>query len=346
MDNIAHYFDNKYILIFSISTILLIMNLFTNKVVFYFLHIFFDKTKTNVDLLVLEALKKPITSLYFLLILYFVQNIFEIQELSIILKTLFAILIFWTLHRLIEPFKEFIYELSDKFDKNISEGITNFIIKTLKFFNFFFAFAVVLQTWGFNVTGFLASLGIGGLAFALAAKDTAANLFGSLVIFGDKPFQIGDWIVTDKVEGVVEDIGIRSTKIRRFDQALVNVPNANIANSSIVNYTKMGKRRIKMNIGLTYSTTSEQMQSIVTEIREMLNFHEDIHKDTIFIYFTDFNDSNLGIFCYFFTNTTNWGEFMRIKEDINLKIISIVQKNRASFAFPSQSIYIENSEKA
>ena len=206
-------------------------------------------------------------------------------------------------------------------------------------------FVVVLQGWGYNVTGFVASLGIGGLAFALAAKDTASNLFGSLVIFGDKPFEIGDWIKSDEVEGVVEDIGIRSTKVRTFAQALVNVPNANLANSAIINWSRMGKRRIKMNIGLTYDTSELQMRNILKDIRDMLTKHKDIHQSTIYIYFTDYNDSSLGIFCYFFTNTIKWGEYMSVKEEINLLIMKIIEDNGAFFAFPTQTIQIESDNR-
>ncbi|MFA6789849.1 MAG: mechanosensitive ion channel family protein, partial [Arcobacteraceae bacterium] len=126
---------------------------------------------------------------------------------------------------------------------------------------------------------------------------------------------------------------------------IVTVPNAVLANSAILNWSRMGKRRIKMSIGLTYSTTAFQMQTIVKEIRRMLEHHDDIHQETIFIYFTDFQDSSLGIFCYFFTQTTNWGEYMSVREDVNLKIMEIVEKNNASFAFPSRSIYIETQQE-
>jgi MscS family membrane protein len=191
----------------------------------------------------------------------------------------------------------------------------------------------------------LASLGLVGMAIALAAKDTVANLFGSLVIFSDKPFKIGDWIKTSNAEGIVEAVGIRSTKIRTFAQALISVPNASLANNEILNWSKMGKRRIKMDLGLTYGTTTKQMNAILRDIRDMLQDDIQVHQETIHIYFTDFNDSSLGIFCYFFTKSTNWAEYMRVREEINLKIMRIVEKNDSSFAFPTQSIYIENNEE-
>jgi MscS family membrane protein len=191
----------------------------------------------------------------------------------------------------------------------------------------------------------LASLGLVGMAFALAAKDTAANLFGSLVIFFDQPFKVGDWIKTPIVEGTIESIGIRSTKVRTFAQGLVTVPNALLANSAILNWSKMGKRRIKMNIGLTYDTKSSQIEKITSDIKNLLKNHKDIDQESTYIYFTKFEDSSLNIMCYFFTKTTNWDKFMSIQEKINFEIMKIVENNNSNFAFPSRSIYLENSKE-
>jgi MscS family membrane protein len=201
----------------------------------------------------------------------------------------------------------------------------------------------ILQVWGINVTALVASLGIGGLAFALAAKDTIANLFGSFSLLADKTIRIGEWIIVNGVEGVVEDIGMRTTKIRSFGKSIITVPNHVIANNPIENFSRRGIRRIKMNIGLTYDTTTDQITNIVNEIKTMLNTHEGIsHNDTLLVNFESFGDSSLNIFIYTFTNTANWEDYMKIREDINLKIMKIVEKNGSSFAFPSQSIYVES----
>jgi MscS family membrane protein len=193
-----------------------------------------------------------------------------------------------------------------------------------------------------QITPFLASLGLVGMAFALAAKDTTSNFFGSIVLFADKPFRIGDWIQTPEVEGTIEEIGVRSTRVRTFAQALVAVPNGQLADSAILNWSEMGKRRIKMTLGVPYSTTSTQLRQILKEIRELLKNDADVDKKTIFVYFTEFQDSALGIFCYFFTKTTDWGHYMEVRERLNLDIMEIVEKNGSSFAFPSQSLYIES----
>ena len=200
----------------------------------------------------------------------------------------------------------------------------------------------VLQTFGINVSAFIASLGLGGLAFALAAKDTAANLFGGFAILTDNIFKIGDWVKIGSVEGIVEDIGMRTTKIRAFDKRLIVVPNATIANSAVDNFSRRDRRRITMRVGLTYSTSTQTMQKILKEIREMLQNHPQIHKEPLFVYFDEFGDSSLDLFFYLFTKTAVWEEYLQIREDINLKIIEIVHRNGSDFAFPSQSVYFEN----
>ncbi|WP_419769350.1 MAG: mechanosensitive ion channel family protein [Candidatus Marinarcus sp.] len=309
-----------------------------------------QKTKTTFDDEVLESLTKPMNFVFIIIGTHVALNYIQLpEEMKVFvyhgMKSLYAFVIFWGIFNVLTPFSKVIHGFTVKWGKEVSDDITNFITKSLKFIVISIGFVAIMHEWGYNISGFLASLGLVGMALALAAKDTAANLFGSLVIFSDKPFKIGDWIYTPNVEGIVEQIGIRSTKVRTFAQAIVTVPNAVLANSAILNWSRMGKRRIKMNIGLTYSTTAQQMQNILNQLREMLKQHSGIHQETIYIHFTDFNDSSLGIFCYFFTNTTQWGEYMQVREDVNLKVMQIVQNNGAAFAFPSQSIYIENSEK-
>jgi len=306
------------------------------------------KTKTTFDDDILDAIKKPIDILFIIVGANFAKSILNFDnEISIILDQIlrsgFIIVIFWAILQTLTHLAKNIQKITNKFGDKISPDVANFIIKSIRFFILIIAFIAVLQEWGYNVSGFLASLGLVGMAFALAAKDTAANLFGSLVIFTDKPFKVGDWIKTPQVEGTIENIGIRSTKVRTFAQALVTVPNATLANSAILNWSKMGKRRIKMNVGLTYDTKSETIENIVKEIQNMLIKHQDIHQETMHVYFSAFDASSLNIFCYYFTKTTNWAEFMKVREDTYFKIMKIVEQNGSSFAFPTQTLHIENN---
>ena len=307
-----------------------------------------SKTRTTLDDRIVKVLEKPLHFGVIALGFYLSFSIFNVTGntaviASHLLRSLIILLAIWILYRALNIFSDALMEVSQRFHSELGESLAKLLVSLLKAFVVVIGLVTLFQEWGFNVSGFLASLGLVGMAFALAAKDTAANLFGSMVIFTDRPFKIGDWIMTPDVEGTIEDIGIRSTKVRTFAQALVSVPNGTLANSAILNWSRMGKRRIKMMIGLTYGTTSTQMQSILDEIRGLLKHDDAIHPETIHIYFTDFQDSSLGIFCYFFTNTTNWGEYMQVRERINIEIMKIVETNGAAFAFPSRSLYIESA---
>jgi len=205
-----------------------------------------------------------------------------------------------------------------------------------------FTFSIVAQEWNYDVNGLIAGLGLGGLAIALASKDALSNIFGGIIIIIDKPFKIGDWISTSNLEGTVEDLTFRSTKIRTFANSVVTIPNSTLANESITNWSNMKKRRITFNLGLTYTTPRHKIENCVSKITDMLHNHPDIHKETIFVSFDKFSESSLDIFLYFFTITTDWGEYLRIREDINLKIMEILEEEGVGVAFPSRSIYIEN----
>jgi len=319
------------------------------KIILKNLRLITRKTKTNLDDKLLGIIESPLKLSILVLGFYFAErwiNIKGFQPIATnIVETLIVFIIFWILYRAVNEFSYIFTKFSSKFGKNLSEDISNFIIKFLKVIILIIGAMTILDGWGINVGAFVASLGLVGMAFALAAKDTAANLFGSLVIFSDKPFKKGDWILTPDVEGTIQSIGIRSTRVRTFAQALVSVPNAVIANSAITNWSKMGKRRIKMRLGLTYSTDATQMENILKDLRQMLKSHPDVHQDTVMVYFDKFEDSSLSLFCYFFTTTTVWAEYLRVKENINLEIMKIVEQNGASFAFPSQSIYVESMPK-
>jgi MscS family membrane protein len=334
-----------------LAFLILFFFLFLRKVFTLFILRFFRllvrKTKTDIDDKFLRAIKGPLKFLFIIGGLYFFFYFLEVDNAVIkhILKGLLIFDVFWAIYNIITQFEENVYKILGRFGK-ASRELASFIIKITKILIISIGIIALLQDWGINVTGFIASLGLGGLAFALAAKDTAANIFGGIAILTDNIFKVGEWIKVGDAEGIVEDIGIRTTKIRAFDKRLIVVPNATIANSNVENFSRRNKRRIVMRIGLIYDTPIEVIKKIVNDIREMLMNHPDIAKDeSLLIYFDEFEDSSLSIFCYFFTNTAVWSEYLRIREDINLKIKEIVEKNGSAFAFPSNSIYFETPLK-
>jgi len=337
---------DKYIYAIFIFTIIQLVRLVFKKIIIKIV----QKTNNVYDDDIIAVIEKPMKYLFvFIGIKLAVTVLILNADMKILINHItssgFIFVLFWSFIKLLNYFTKHISTVTNRFGDKISADVANFIIKSIRLFIVAIGSFTILQEWGYNISGFLASLGLVGMAFALAAKDTAANLFGSLVIFTDKPFKVGDWIKTPDVEGTIESIGIRSTRVRTFAQAQVTVPNATLANSAILNWSKMGKRRIKMNIGLTYDTKVSQLEKVVLDIKNMLKNHTDIHQSTIHVYFTTFDDSSLSIFCYFFTKTTNWGEFMRVRENTNFEIMKIVEQNNTSFAFPSRSIYIENNNE-
>lgn len=204
------------------------------------------------------------------------------------------------------------------------------------------AFLLILQRLGFDVKAFMVSLGIGGAALAFASKDTIANFFGSISLIMDAPFKVGDRIqVNQKLDGIVESIGIRSTRIRNLDQSLSILPNSYLANEYIVNVARWRKRKASLTVGLTYGTSVAQIRKIRDDIRQLLAKDPAVTPNSALVNFTTFADSSLNIDVIYFVIYTETAKYLEVVERINFAIMEIVENNGASFAFPSQSLYIE-----
>ena len=204
---------------------------------------------------------------------------------------------------------------------------------------------IVMQTLGFSVSGVLAFGGMGGIAIGFAAKDLLANFFGALTIYLDRPFSEGDWIRSPdrEIEGIVENIGWRLTVIRSFDKRPIYVPNSVFASIAIENASRMSNRRIYESIGLRYADI-KQMDAIVAAVTQMLRTHKEIDQtQTLIVNFTEFNASSVDFMVYTFTKTTDWVRFHEIKQDVLLQIADIIEQHDAEMAFPSRSLYVEDS---
>ena len=200
---------------------------------------------------------------------------------------------------------------------------------------------MVLQSLGVSVSGLLAFGGIGGIAVGFAAKDMLANFLGGLSIYLDRPFAVGDWIRSPdrSIEGTVEDIGLRVTRIRTFDQRPLYVPNSTFSSVSLENPSRMTNRRIYETIGVRYEDVS-RVAKIVSDVQTMLKEHEDIAQDrTMIVNFNHMGPSSLDFFIHAFTKTTNWVEYHAIKENVLLQILEILERNGAEIAFPTHTIY-------
>jgi len=324
---------------------LLFRKIFT-RYIFHMILKLTTKTKTDLDEQILRAFEKPLRAFLIIVGLYISFSYLPLnghmnEILLRVFRSFLIILLAWGLSNLVGSTVLWIEWLGKKYNFEIDIILIPFFSKLLKFTIIALTITIIAEEWGYRIDSLIAGLGLGGLAFALAAKDTVGNVFGGVVIITEKPFTLGDWIETPSVEGTVEDITFRSTRIRTFAQSLVTIPNSTLANEPITNWSKMGKRRITFHLGLTYSTSKEKMEKVIKAIKHMLENHDEIHQETIFVRFDRFNDSSLDLFLYFFTKTTNRAEWLRVKEDVNLKIMEILEREGVSVAFPSTSVYFE-----
>jgi MscS family membrane protein len=203
---------------------------------------------------------------------------------------------------------------------------------------------VMLDSFGFDVTTLLAGLGVGGIAVALAAQKSIENLFGGVTLYADRPVRVGDFCRFGDLVGTVEEIGLRSTRIRTLDRSVVSVPNAEFSNLHLDNYTRRDKFWYHPRIGLRYETTPDQLRFILVAIREMLYAHPNVDPDPARIRFTNFGAYSLDLDIFAYVKASDYGEFLGIAEDLNLRVMDIVKEAGSSFAFPSQTTYIENGD--
>ena len=195
------------------------------------------------------------------------------------------------------------------------------------------------------VAGLLGAAGVSGLAMGLAAQDTLKNFFGSMVLLLDRPFSVGDWVIAGGTEGYVESVGLRSTKIRTFEKTVVTIPNSSIVDRDIQNMHRRPVRRIKMTIGVTYSTKPGQMEELLRRIRDLLKNDPGVWQGYMLVRFTDFGESSLNVFLYYFSKSTVWDEYLEVRERINLNIMRIIEELGLEFAFPSRTVYLETTSK-
>ena len=252
-----------------------------------------EKTKTDIDDRLVEAIDPPARLIVIAVGLFFAMqalglSVSEDSFTGHIVRTVLIISIFWAIFRAAAVLTFLFENFMKKSKSGLGEALTPFVNKGIKVIVIIVAISVIAKEWRYDLGALLAGLGLGGLAFALAAQETLANFFGGLTIMMDKPFTAGDWIETQSVEGTVEDIGFRSTKVRTFAQAVITVPNSSIAKAPITNWSRMGKRRITFHLDVKFQTTAAQMETLLQRIRTMLREHPEIHQQTIFVYFDAF----------------------------------------------------------
>ena len=331
---------------YAISATLLVVFYLLRRVVTHWIFGFLKKlaarTTTTFDDKLFPALESPASTFIALLGLFAAIKVLKLpasgdEVLRIAMTVAFSVCFFWTLLRTLNAFLDHLAEIAHEREAGVA-AFMPWIKKALVTLFVVLAVLLIAQSLGANVRAFLAGLGIGGLAFALAAQDTIANLFGSVVVAIDQPFKLGETVRIGAFTGTVEDIGLRSTKLRAVDKSLIVLPNKMVASEVITNLARFLERRVEQVIGLTYDTSAEQLEAIVDDIRNLLLAEAEIDPNTIHVYFRDYSASSLDLWIVYIARDPDFAKHMRLRQRINLALMRAVQARGLAFAYPTQTL--------
>lgn len=333
---------------YAISLLILMVAYVLRRIVtiwiFGFFRVLASRTKTTLDDKLFPALEAPVAGLIVVVGAVSALKALKLSEsadltLGYVYTGAFSLTLFWLFLRAFNTVLDHLQELARAKDL----GITPFmpwIKKTLVTIVFIFGVLMIAQSLGADVKAFLAGLGIGGLAFALAAQDTIANIFGSVVVAIDQPFRIGEFVRIGSFLGMVEDIGLRSTRLRALDKSLVTIPNKTVAGEAITNLSRFTQRRVEQVFGLTYDTKADQMAAMVEEIRGIVLAEEEVDPTSVLCYFRDYGASSLDIWLVYVVKDPDFPKHMVLRQRINLAIMRAVEARGLSFAFPTQTVHV------
>lgn len=306
-----------------------------------------EKTETGFDDAVVDALAGPMKLVPVIISLFFALNILQIGAEGAVrghqfVQSLVVIALFWALHNAVGPLSHALKGLRNA----LTPVMIDWMTKALRIVFMVVGAAAVLQVWDIPVAGIVAGLGLFGVAIGLGAQDLFKNLIAGILILTEKRFLPGDWVKVDGiVEGTVEEINFRSTVVRRFDKGPVYVPNSKLSDNAVTNFTRMTHRRTYWIIGVRYDTTADQLREIRDKVLGYVLSHpEYAHPPEVstFMRVDSFGPSSIDFMLYCFTKTTNWGEWLRLKEDLAFFIKETVEAAGTDFAFPSTSVYLES----
>jgi len=342
------------LLAFVVLFVTLIVNRILTRILNKWLDFFLRKTHTEVEEKTREALNKSFNWLVILIGVKYAGIMLNLPgykpgEEAINVNLFFervihcaiTVTVMWFLMRVADVFGSFLQRIARKAETVLETHLVPILVKSMKVIIILIGVVTIIHLAGGNVKAIVAGFGIGGLAVALAAQETLKDVFGSIMIFMDRPFKVGDLINTNEVEGFVEEIGFRSTRIRTIPNTLVTIPNSKVADSVVNNYSKMEKRHCSTVVGVTYDTTADQMEEALKGIKRILETHAGVNREIYFVQFSEFGDSSLNIMVDFYTVDTTRQGFYAVREDVFLSIMRLLEKMGIDIAFPSQSLYVE-----
>lgn len=358
VDNLPEWAHNEWLGIKIWQYLAVFIWLLTGLILMKIFNFFLDnyvrriaqKTNFTWDDDLVDGIEKP-SGFIFLLAFFFLTysnlqfSVTISHFLSVTIEIALSIAFVWFFYNLAEVLSKYLAVLTSKTETELDDQLIPLIRKTLRFFVVVMGIIAILQNNGYNVASLIAGLGIGGLAVALAARETLANFFGSVTIFVDRPFKIGDWIKVGDVEGTVEEVGFRSTRVRTFYNSLVSVPNSNIANMDIDNLGLRKYRRLKTMLNLTYSTTPEQMEAFVEGIKAIVKSNMHFRQDMYEVHFNSFGSHSLDVLVYVFFDVPDWSTELQQRHNFLLEILRLAQEVGVEFAFPTQTLHMDSFYK-
>ena len=342
-----------YIYFFGIILIGLIFKKLISKYLSNILYKVVGKKDNNVGIDKFdELLTKPIGFFIVLCFIYFGSSYvsfpsFIDENFQSIFSKIFSLFLIYAIYKIFVKVIDYIglilKQRAAETENKMDDQLIPFAIEIGRILVVIFALFFILgNVFDINITALATGLGIGGIAIAMASKESLENLLGSFTIFFDRPFTVGDVVKVGTVTGLVEKVGFRSTRIKTFDKSVVTVPNKKMIDAELDNLGLRPVRRVKFHIGLTYDTSTEQIKNIVSDIQEMINSHEKTNEEGK-VRFQEFGASSLDIMVLYYVNSPKWEDLIDVKEDVNYKIMDIVKKHNSDFAFPSTSVYLHQN---
>ena len=325
----------------------LLLRRVVTTLIFGFLKKLAAKTATTLDDKLLPALEAPTATFIMLTGIFAALKVLKLAAstdrfIGYGSTVAFSLVVFWGLLRAFDAVLDHVQEIARQKQLGVA-AFMPWIKKTLVTIFVVFGVLMVVQSLGFDVKALLAGLGIGGLAFALAAQDTIANLFGSIVVAIDQPFKLGETVKVGANTGLVEDIGLRSTKIRLVDKSLVIIPNKLVSSEPIVNLSRFTSRRVEQVLTLTCDTTPAQMEALVAEIRALIVAEAEVDPAAVHVYFRDLSASSLDIWVVYVAKDADFAKHMALRQRLNLAFMRAVAARGLAFAFPTQTLHVASA---
>lgn len=356
------YFGNTvkdYLILVGLVLLGFIFLRYLSKLLSNFLYRFIEKYSEGISKeKFFEILHRPLAWFVMLVILYTATSHIEFPEewelapaekfgLKMILERLYQLFIIfsvaWILLRIVDFIGLVLLKKAEKTESKQDDQMINFAVEAIKIIILIFTVFVILgSVFNANIGSLVAGLGIGGLALALAAKESLENLLSSFIIFLDKPFVVGDFIMVGNISGTVEKVGFRSTRIRTLEKSFVTLPNRRMVDAELDNISLRTFTRARFIIGILYNTPGEKVKNIVSDIQKIIDENPYTNQDGT-VRFFEFGESSLNILVQYFVDTVDWKFYMKVREEINYEIAGIVKKHGSDFAFPTRTVILEKT---